>query len=64
MSHEFQDFLKTKGILSQRSCSYTKQNGVTTRKNYHLLDVVCTLLIESLVPPHFWVEALSTAIYI
>ena len=33
-------------------------------KNRHLLYVVRTLLIESSVPSKFWVEALSTAIYL
>ncbi|KAM7530049.1 hypothetical protein LguiB_033459 [Lonicera macranthoides] len=65
MSDTFQDYLKTKGILSQRSCPYTpQQNGVAERKNRHLLDVVRTLLIESSVPARFWVEALSTAVYL
>ncbi|KAJ6893986.1 hypothetical protein NC652_027915 [Populus alba x Populus x berolinensis] len=65
MSNDFQSFLQTKGIISQRSCSYTpQQNGVTERKNRHLLDVVWTLLIETSVPLKFWVEALTTATYL
>uniref|UniRef100_A0A2N9I820 Integrase catalytic domain-containing protein n=1 Tax=Fagus sylvatica TaxID=28930 RepID=A0A2N9I820_FAGSY len=65
MSHEFQSFLHSKGIISQRSCPYTpQQNGVAERKNRHLLDVVRTLLIESSVPPKFWVEALTTATFL
>uniref|UniRef100_A0A2N9IH78 Integrase catalytic domain-containing protein n=1 Tax=Fagus sylvatica TaxID=28930 RepID=A0A2N9IH78_FAGSY len=55
MSHEFQSFLHSKGIISQRSCPYTpQQNGVAERKNRHLLDVVRTLLIESSVPPKLY----------
>ena len=65
MSKEFQEFLKNKGILSQRSCPYTpQQNRVVERKNCHLLDIVYTLLIDSLVPTWFWVEALSTAVHL
>ena len=65
MSHEFHDFLQNKGIVSQRSCPYTpQQNGVVERKNRHLLDVVRTLLLESFVPSSFWVEALSTTVYL
>jgi hypothetical protein len=65
MSHAFQFFLQQKGILSQRSCLYTpQQNGVAERKNHHLLDVVHTLMLESFVPSRFWVEALSTAVYL
>ena len=64
-SNEFHDFLHQKGILSQRSYPYTpQQNGLAERKNRHLLDVVRTLLLESSVPPKFWVEALSTAVYL
>ena len=65
MSHTFQSFLQSNGIISQRSCSYTpQQNGVAERKNRHLLDMVRTLLIETFVPPKFWVEALITATYL
>ena len=65
MSNEFQHFIQSHGIISQRSCPFTpQQNGVAERKNRHLLDVVRTLLIESFVPPRFWCEALSTAIYL
>lgn len=63
MSIAFYEFLKQKGILSQRSCPYTpQQNGVAERKIRHLLDVTRTLLLESSVPSTFWVKALSTAV--
>ena len=65
MSNEFQVFLQSKGIISQRSCPSTpQQNGVAERKNRHLLDVVRTLLLESSIPPRFWCEALSTAVHL
>lgn len=65
VSHKFQDFLQQKGFVSQRSCPYTpQQNGMAERKNHHLLGVVHTLLLESSVPSKFWVEALSTAVYL
>jgi hypothetical protein len=65
MSNEFQFFLQSHGIISQRSCPFTpQQNGVAERKNRHLLDVVRTLLLESCVPSHFWCEALCTAVYL
>lgn len=53
-SHDFQEFLRLKGIISQRSCPYTlQQNGVAKRKNRHLLDVTHTLLLESSFLPIF-----------
>ncbi|KAJ0046336.1 hypothetical protein Pint_05309 [Pistacia integerrima] len=65
MSSEFHDFLTQKGIVSQHSCPYTpQQNGVIERKNRHLLDVVRALLLQSSIPPKFWVEALSTTVYL
>ena len=65
MSNEFQDFLQSKGIISQCSCPSTpQQNGVTGRKNHHLFDVVRTLLLESFIPPHFWCETLSTLVHL
>jgi transposase InsO family protein len=65
MSNEFQEFLQQKGILSQRSCPNTpQQNGMAERKNRHLLDVTRTLLLQASVPSQFWVEALSTAVFL
>ncbi|RVW98452.1 Retrovirus-related Pol polyprotein from transposon TNT 1-94 [Vitis vinifera] len=65
MSNEFQDFLQSKGIISQHSCPLTpQQNDVAERINRHLLDVVRTLLLYSSVPPRFWCEALTTAVHL
>ena len=65
MSHSFQDFLQSNGIVSQRSCPSTpQQNGIAERKNRHLFDVVCTLLLESHVPSRFLCEALSTVVHL
>ena len=62
---DLQSFLQLKGIISQHSCPYTpQQNRVVEHKNQHLLDVVHILLLEYLVPPQFWVEALPTVIYL
>ena len=57
--------LQNKGIISQKSCPYTpQQNGVSERKNRHLLDIVRSLLLKSSVPPKFWLETLSTAVHV
>ena len=65
LSTEFQAFLVSKGIIHQRSCPTTPQhNGVTERKNGHLLGVVRTLLLESSVPSMFWVETLKTVTHL
>ena len=65
VSNEFQKFLQHQGIISQKSCPYTpQQNGVSERKNRHLLDIVRSLLLESFVPAKFWPEALFTAVHV
>eukprot|EP00268_Persea_americana_P063208 TRINITY_DN8175_c0_g1_i7.p1 TRINITY_DN8175_c0_g1~~TRINITY_DN8175_c0_g1_i7.p1 ORF type:complete len:107 (-),score=6.52 TRINITY_DN8175_c0_g1_i7:1366-1686(-) len=54
VSTEFSSFLSNKGIIHQKSCPHTpQQNGIAERKNRHILEIVRTLLVESLVPPHF-----------
>jgi len=53
------------GILHQTSCAYTpQQNGVAERKNTHLFETTCTLLIHGEVPEHFWGDAILTACYL
>ncbi|XP_057991842.1 retrovirus-related Pol polyprotein from transposon TNT 1-94 isoform X2 [Hevea brasiliensis] len=52
-------------ILHQSSCVDTpSQNGVTERKNWHLLEVTRALLFQMKVPKHFWADAVSTACFL
>ena len=41
-----------------------QQNGVTERKNIHLLDVARSLMFSTNVPKHFWGEVVLTAAYL
>ena len=53
------------GILHQSSCAHTsQQNGVTERKNRHLIETTRTLLLHYHVPFRFWGDAVLTACYL
>jgi Reverse transcriptase (RNA-dependent DNA polymerase)/gag-polypeptide of LTR copia-type/Integrase core domain/GAG-pre-integrase domain len=59
------NFMKTKGILHQTTCIYTpQQNGISERKNRHLLEVTRSLLFQNNVPNIYWSEAVLTAVYL
>ncbi|MCO5596375.1 hypothetical protein L7F22_050436 [Adiantum nelumboides] len=40
-----------------------QQNGVAERKNRHIVEVACALMSEKNMPPCYWAEATSTAVY-
>lgn len=56
------EFFTTKKELSPNDPFW--QNGVSERKNRHLLDVVHCLLLESFMLTHFLPEALSIAVHL
>ena len=65
LSHSFQSFMASHGILHQTSCAHTsQQNGVAERKNHHLIETTRTLLIHGHVPDRFWGDAVLTACYL
>ena len=58
-------FLVVQGTLAQFSChDPDAQNGVAERKHHHLLEAACVLNIVASIPPHFWVEVVSTSTYL
>lgn len=47
------------------TCPHTpQQNGVTERKNCHILETARALLLGASVPKVFWPEAVTYAVYV
>ena len=58
-------FLKEKGIQHQSTCRDTpQQNGITERKNKHLLEVARTIMFYMNVPKYLWGDVVLTACYL
>ena len=50
-NHNLSEFLASKWIVHQNSCTYTpQQNGVAKRKNCHLLEVARSLMLSTSLP--------------
>lgn len=62
--HVFSSFLDQLGILHQTCPGTPEQNGVTKRKNKHLLEVARALLFTMSVPKTFWSDAVQTAVFL
>ena len=64
-SMSFSSSMSSHGIFHQSSCAYTpQQNGVAKRKNYHLVETACTLLLHHKVPQRFWGDAILASCYL
>ena len=64
-SNEFSNFLKKHGIQRQFLCRYTlQQNGVVEWRNRHIVEVARALKAEKDMTHCYWVEAVSTTVYI
>ena len=61
----FRAYLNSQGILYQTSCVNTSaQNGVSKRKNRHLLEVVRSLMFTMILPTPYWGDAALSAAYL
>ena len=62
LSYEFDDHLKSCGIVSQLTPPGTPQlNGVSERRNRSLLDMVRSMMSQVELPDSFWGFALLSA---
>jgi hypothetical protein len=65
VNKDFSNFFKNHGILHQTTCVNTpQQNGVSERKNRHLLEKTRALILQNNVPKKFWSDAILTATYL
>ena len=61
-SAPFISFQANKGVICRSSYPYTlQQNGITERKQHHIIETTHTLLISANAPSKFWVYAVLTA---
>lgn len=64
-SSEFENFLKQKGIIHQKSNPYTpQQNGLSERMNRTIVEKARCLLFDAGLNKLFWAEATNTAVYL
>ena len=60
-----QGYFKENGIPHETTCVDTpQQNGVAERKNGQILEFTRASLIGANMKPHWWEEAITTAVYL
>jgi hypothetical protein len=65
VNKKFSNFFQQRGIMHQTTCVYTRQqNGVSERKNRHLLEITRVLLFQNNVPKIYWSNAVLTVAYL
>lgn len=65
VNREFQAYFQSQGIIHQTTFPQTpEQNGVSERKNHHLLDMAHSLLLSSHIPKYLWGEAVLTTSHV
>jgi hypothetical protein len=61
----FNAYFQQNGIIHQTSCVTTpQQNGISERKNRHLLEVARSLCFAMHVPKRFWGDVILTAAFL
>ncbi|PRQ47582.1 putative RNA-directed DNA polymerase [Rosa chinensis] len=61
----FHQFFHSHGIIHQTTCPQTpEQNGVSERKNRHVLDIARSHLFSAHMPKYLWGDAILTACHL
>ncbi|GKU93013.1 hypothetical protein SLEP1_g6653 [Rubroshorea leprosula] len=64
-SKAFVNYLAECGIKQQVSCpGNPEQNGTAERKHKHIVETGLTMLLHANMPPRYWVEGFSTAVFL
>lgn len=65
VNHYLLHLFLASGVIHQTSCPHTpEQNRVVGRKHRHLIETTIALLLQAQFPTIFWLEALTTAVYL
>ena len=64
-SHEFEAYLKLKGIRHELTVPYSpQQNGVAERLNRTLQETALSQIVHANLPKCFWADSIATACYV
>nr|KYP39292.1 Retrovirus-related Pol polyprotein from transposon TNT 1-94 [Cajanus cajan] len=65
VNQQFRNYFQKHGLIHETTCPQTpQQNGIAERKNRHILETTRALLLGAHVPSHYWVDAVTTAVYL
>ena len=65
ISHELEEYLKSKGISHELTVPYTpEQNGVAERLNRTLMEAARSMISHAKLNSSYWGEAVATATYV
>ena len=64
-SKQFEDYLKMKGIMHQKTVPHSpQQNGVAERLNRTINEIALAQIVHANVPRNLWAESAGAAVYI
>ncbi|KAJ9542436.1 hypothetical protein OSB04_028942 [Centaurea solstitialis] len=65
VNYKVRSLFEENGTLHRLSCSYMpQQNGMVERKHRHIVETGLAMLFNTKLPPSFWLDAFSSAVYI